>query len=129
MGERSLQACIEAELDVLRDAIRRNGQCGSTLQTWYDDGAYIEYLLAGLDADTESHDAVYAWGYLNGCADHCDMTVMEYIHSLGLSLDEGEKLASVTTKPRHNHFKYGKSPKQLARVKARVDRLKNKKRK
>lgn len=87
MGERSLVECVQAELDVLNNAIASNPACGATLQAWYEDGAMIGELVAGLDTDTDRNDALYAWGYLNGAADRDDVTVLEYVESLGLSFD------------------------------------------
>lgn len=84
MGDRSLQACVQEQLDALHEALRLQGvSCGETLDTWYDAGAPM-LVFVGLD-DEVFEAAMYAWGYLNGAADHCDVTVREYVDNLGLS--------------------------------------------
>jgi len=105
MGERSLEVCVEEQLNWLREAIRLSAACGATVQGWYDDGANVE-VLAECGDENVYESAVYAWGYLNGCADHCDMTVLEYIDYLGLSFDdEDEKPKATPIKQRRRRAK------------------------
>lgn len=89
MGERSMKECVEEQLDWLREAIRLSSACGATVQGWYDEGANVEVLAECSDPNVYE-SAVYAWGYLNGCADDCDVTVMEYLDAIGLSFDDDD---------------------------------------
>jgi hypothetical protein len=96
MGERSMKACVEERLVVLHNAVRMHPACGFTLTDWYSDGAVLMHLVEGVPAD-ERGEVHEAWGYIQGCADHCDVTPLEYIESFGLSLDDdGSDVGSAT---------------------------------
>lgn len=91
MGERALEVCVQERLDTLREAARLHGSCGFTLQDWYDDGANVADLI---HPGVNVLDVAGAWGYLEGAADHADLTVMEYLDLLGMSLDERPAIES-----------------------------------
>ena len=89
MGDRSMETCLAEQLDVLRETVRLNGQCGSSLQDWYDDGANVAQLLSWPSQGPDGPRAViYAWGYLEGAADALGLTVMEMLDAHGLSFDD-----------------------------------------
>jgi hypothetical protein len=96
MGERTMKDCVEEHLITMRAVVLLAP--GLTLQGWYDNGANLGELT-GYDWDTAStrpEDSVlFAWGYLRGAADQADMTVMEYVESFGLSLNDDDDDGSV----------------------------------
>lgn len=96
MGERTMKACLEEQLDVLREVARTHPSCGFSLEAWYDDGAVLEQLYS-LDDHCDLKGATfplaecckfaYAWGYIEGAADMADLTVRELLDEHGLTFD------------------------------------------
>lgn len=82
MGERSMRACLDEQLHVLREAARLHSTCRFSLQQWYDDGADLK----GLHEETVTA-ITYAWGYLEGAADMADLTVSELLDEYGVTFD------------------------------------------
>lgn len=88
MGDRSMEACLIEQLEVLRRAQQISDDVGPTLQGWYDDGADVKVLLGANTYDVaKAYDVTYAWGYLEGVADAHDLTVMEMLDEHGLTFD------------------------------------------
>ncbi len=80
MGERSLTACIEEQLEILRPAAH------GKLADWYDEGADPRAL--DVTKHVNGTEVVHqAWGYLMGVADALDVTVLTLLDDHGLSFD------------------------------------------